>query len=131
MIHTQHADMSADTIDLNHLSQVLTVAFARECGFRPLPWMQRGFYRLLDEGFEYDMLLNVIEQTSKAPRPSWAYLSAIVNRARSNGAYTYLEFFAQPRQKNDPKYKEAHFFDNISPDALDEAIRVFDHDWIT
>lgn len=129
MLNTQYQEIStsaADTIDQTRQSSVLAVSFARECGFRPLPWMQRGFLRLLDEGFEYDMLLCVIDQTSHAPRPSWAYLEAIIRRARLNGRYTYLDFLSMPRRDQDKKYREAHMMDNIPEDIIDEAIRNFD-----
>lgn len=124
-LHVVHSSVS-QVADIDHLSDVLTVCFARECGFRPLPWMKRGFRHLLEEGFEYQMLVQVIEQTSHAPRPSWAYLSAIISRARMNGNYTFSQFMAQPHRSKDRNYRLAHFFDDINPDVIDEAIRNFE-----
>ena len=129
MPHTQDSVFKVDQAakkNAARVSQVLAVSFARECGFRPLPWMQRKFKELLDEGFEYIMLLEVISQTSHAPRPSWAYLEAILRRCRADGIYTTVDFLVMPHRANDQKYKEAHFMDNIPDDIIDEAIKYFE-----
>lgn len=110
----------------NRQSQILSVCFARECGFRPLPWMQRSFSRLLQEGFQYDMLLQVIEQTSHAPRPSWAYLQAIIRRCREESIFTELDFVCLPHRDKDRVYHQNHDFDTIPDDIIDEAIKIFD-----
>lgn len=129
MLNTQYQENTAkdaDTIDLVRLSKVLAVSFARECGFRPLPWMQRGFYRLLDEGFEYHLLLQIIEQTSHAPRPSWAYLDAIVRRCRMHEIFTLVGFtFSMPRHADDWNLKWAEAY-KVDADILDEAIKNFE-----
>lgn len=83
--------------DISTASEALARHFSHECGFRLLPWMSRQFAQLLSEGFSQDMLESVIECTSIAPRPSWAYLSAIIRRARYHRAYTLDAFVLMPR----------------------------------
>ena len=70
-------------------SKYLTRYFCEECGFRPLPWMQRKFKTLLENGWDVPMLESVIESTSMAPRPSWAYLAAII-RNSDEAAESYI-----------------------------------------
>ena len=118
-------DQSAK-VNLDRTAQLLTVSFARECGFRPLPWMQRQFKSLLEEGFEYLMLVEVISQTSHAPRPSWAYLAAILRRCRASGIFSLVDFVFMPQRQNDQRYREMHFMDNIPDDVIDEAIKNFE-----
>ncbi len=59
-------------------AEYLTRYFCRECGFRPLPWMPRKFKELLQKGYDQKGIEELIELTAMAPRPSWAYLAAIV-----------------------------------------------------
>lgn len=129
MLNTQNPVFTVDQIaktNVARTSQVLTVSFARECGFRPLPWMQRNFKAYLDEGFEYLLLVEAIAQTSHAPRPSWAYLDAILRRCRTDGIYSLAAFLCQPHRDKDPKYSATHYLDNIPDDVIDEAINNFD-----
>ena len=64
-------------------SKYLTRYFCEECGFRPLPWMQRKFKALLDSGWDVPTLEAVVDCTAMAPRPSWAYLAAIIRNSGS------------------------------------------------
>lgn len=66
---------------LTHDAKYLVSYFCNECGFRPLPWMQRKFLELLSRGYDVPTLKDVIESTSMAPRPSWAYLAAIIRNS--------------------------------------------------
>ena len=87
--------------DISTASEALARHFSHECGFRLLPWMSRSFAQLLTEGFAQDMLETVIDCTAIAPRPSWAYLSAIIRRARYHHAYTIEAFYAMPHSSPD------------------------------
>lgn len=71
--------------------------FAYECGFSPLPWMYRQFAQLLEEGFSFELLEEIISRTSRAPRPSWAYLAAIIAGCRIRHAYDLPSFLVMPR----------------------------------
>lgn len=64
--------------DLTKQARRLVNYFCSECGFRPLPWMERKFAELLQTGHEVEQLEDIIQITSMAPRPSWAYLAAVV-----------------------------------------------------
>lgn len=75
----------------------LSALFAYECGFRELPWMIRSFSQLLQEGFDPDLLEEIIHRTSRAPRPSWAYFSAIVGRCRFRGVFDLHGFLIMRR----------------------------------
>ena len=85
----------------NHLFQSWSVLlanhFAYECGFRRLPWMEKAFLGLLQKGMSYDLIMHLVGLTSRAPRPSWAYLNAIANNAMLHGAKTLDEFMLIPR----------------------------------
>lgn len=123
MLNTQYHEKranEADTINLEALARKLSIAFSHECGFRQLPWMQRGFYQLLDEGFDFNMLLHVVFQTSMAPRPSWAYLQAIIRRARLNDAYTERDFVCLPRKDKDKLYQQIEKHSDIDQAEIDE-----------
>lgn len=64
------------------------VAF--ELGTRPLPFMRREWQEWLEiSRVSVDMLELVLQDTLKAPRPSWAYFRAIVQRCIREGALTF------------------------------------------
>lgn len=50
----------------------------------------------LAEGVEAELIAEVIDQTSAAPRPSWAYCSAILDRLKREGISTLSDY--QQRQ---------------------------------
>lgn len=66
--------------DISQSAEDLTNQFCYMCGFRRLPWMLEAFSTYLQEGYEPAMVLEVIRRTARAPRPSWAYLEAIMDR---------------------------------------------------
>lgn len=73
-------------------AKYLTRYFCEECGFRPLPWMERKFKALLDAGWDVPTLESVICCTAMAPRPSWAYLAAIVRNSGSCAGFSSRHF---------------------------------------
>lgn len=75
----------------------LTALFCHECGFNPLPWMPRQFARLITEGFTVDLLEELISRTARAPRPSWAYLAAILDNCRFRGVHDLPGFLLMRR----------------------------------
>lgn len=81
-------------IDLNSTSEHLALLFSQECGFRPLPWMQRNMTDYLRRGFDPALIEEAIRRTSQAPRPSWAYLAAIMNNAAAAQTYDLQEFLS-------------------------------------
>lgn len=79
-------------------AQELTDYFCEMCGHRMLPWMKKEFDLLLKAGFCPEVLVEIIDRTSRAPRPSWAYLSAIVDKARYYQAFSMEDFLLMPRR---------------------------------
>ena len=69
-------------------AKYLTRYFCEECGFRPLPWMERKFKALLDSGWDVPTLESVIGCTAMAPRPSWAYLAAIIRNSETCAGFS-------------------------------------------
>lgn len=90
---------SSSAEDAKHLVRY----FCQECGFRPLPWMQRKFSELLHSGYSVPDLESIIDTTAMAPRPSWAYLSAIIR----NNAQMVDEYFRKHPLAT-PLYDEHH-----------------------
>ncbi|MDO5325828.1 MAG: hypothetical protein Q4G00_03790 [Clostridia bacterium] len=78
--------------NLADVADHLAFLFAQECGFRPLPWMQRKMTGFLSKGFDPALIEEAIRRTSCAPRPSWAYLNAIMNNAAAAKTYDLDEF---------------------------------------
>ena len=74
------------------MARHLASMFSEYCGCKLLPWMAKDFEQLIVDGFDMDMLEEVIIRTAHAPRPSWAYLSAIIRNARTAGAYDLPTF---------------------------------------
>lgn len=93
-----------DGMSKKEQAEHLAKFYAEECGFRQLPWMKREFLEYLNLGFEMDMLREVIHRTARAPRPSWAYLSAIISRCDQNGIYTPVKFITQRHDPIDLPY---------------------------
>lgn len=76
----------------------LTAYFTEQCGMKKLPWMSAEFTKLLQKGFEPELLYEIIDRTARAPRPSWAYLSSIVGKCEYHAAYDMVAFFKMPRK---------------------------------
>ena len=82
--------------------------FCSECGFRPLPWMQRQFLDLLSRGYDVSTLKSIIDDTARAPRPSWAYLEAIIRNSEEqvrNFARRFPPPPAPPPTPSPPSHK--------------------------
>ena len=79
------------------ISAKLAGMFARECGFKLLPWMPRKFAQLLEDGYSCELLEEIIIRTSMAPRPSWAYLAAIISSCAIRGVHDLPEFITMRR----------------------------------
>lgn len=71
--------------------------YAEQCGMKKLPWMAKEFEKLLKQGFQPDLLEEIIDRTARAARPSWAYLDTIIAKARYNDAYDLSSFLLVPR----------------------------------
>lgn len=72
--------------------------YAEQCGMKKLPWMAKEFEKLLKQGFEPDLLKEIIDRTARAARPSWAYLSTIIGKCEYHAAYDLVAFFKMPRK---------------------------------
>jgi len=114
------ADQRRD--QLIHESKRLTGIFCRECGFKPLPYMAREFARYLAMGYEVDMLEEVIRQTAIAPRPSYAYLNAIMRNHYDE--HTLSEFLHHDRQ-SEMSIELEKAIDALSDEELDDLLGAF------
>lgn len=81
-------------------AESLVNRYCEFCDMRRLPWMHAAFLQLLEEGFALQLLEEVILKTAQAPRPSWAYLTAIIRNCRSNGVYVLADFNNQRPRRN-------------------------------
>ena len=122
---TQSCQATEAEVILDKASE-LSLDFCRECGFEPLPYMRREFARYLCQGYAMDMLEEVIGRTARAPRPSFAYLSAIMRNA--SGYYTLDDFRAHSGSYKvvsaqcygQRKYTEEELL-SVSEDLISEA----------
>lgn len=81
----------------------LAAHFADECGFRLLPYMAEEMTRYLQDGFAPEMISEAIARTARAPRPSFAYLAAIMRNAKAAKQYDY-QSFASSRRRSSAHY---------------------------
>lgn len=72
--------------------------FSDQCGLRKLPWMPKEMSLLLDKGMSADLITEIIDRTARAPRPSWAYMSAIIGKCHYYGAYDLASFLLLPKR---------------------------------
>ena len=91
---------ATEPFDLDKTTAHLVFLFAQECGFRPLPWMSRAFRAWLDEGFDPALIEEAIQRTSYAPRPSYAYLRAIMDSARRMKTFDLHEFLTEDTRRH-------------------------------
>ena len=63
-----------------------------ECGLRKLPFMVSEMKEDLLNGFEDDLLSEIIDRTARAPRPSWNYYAYIRNKCARNDCHDLLSF---------------------------------------
>lgn len=68
---------------LDTISEELLSYCVYNCGFRRLPWMLEEVHGWLEDGFDPWVIKEAMRRTSRAPRPSWAYLAAIIRNARA------------------------------------------------
>lgn len=66
--------------------------FTYNCGVRRLPWMLEEVKGWLAEGFDPWVIREAMRRTSRAPRPSWAYLAAIMHNASACHFYDSTSF---------------------------------------
>lgn len=64
-----------------------------------LPWMTREFDQLLRQ-WPAELLQEAISRTARAPRPSWAYLSAILQNWAAAGVHNSLTLEIYDTQRN-------------------------------
>lgn len=111
---------STDQQALIDQAKRLTALFCRECGFKPLPYMAREFARYLVQGYEPDLLEEIINRTAMAPRPSFAYFRAVITRS---GCHTLHDFLFHPHQGYsdfDRAFDQA--FSSLDPDTEREIL---------
>lgn len=84
--------------NVDKAAQELVREYTTNCGMKRLPWMQNAFRQFLIDGFEPAVITEAIMRTARAPRPSWAYLEAIMRRASYHKAYTLGQFLVMPRR---------------------------------
>ena len=86
----------------------LAIEFSQQCRFRPLPYMAEEMARYLQDGFAPDMISEAIARTARAPRPSFAYLAAIMRNAKAEGKFDY-QSFAQPKKVSAQMYSQREY----------------------
>ena len=60
---------------------------------RPMPrYIQQEAEQLLASGIQADMICAVLAYTAAAPRPSWAYAKAVIEKQAAMGARTAADF---------------------------------------
>ena len=71
-------------------------SFRRE----PAPAIRREIAQTIKDGMTGECLQAIIDETMTAPRPSWAYCRAIINRAKLDGIKT-LDDWHRDKQKRE------------------------------
>ena len=83
-----------------------------ELGTRPLPFMRRELALWLENCHVSHLMLELIlSDTLLAPRPSWAYFRAIVQRCLCEGVTTFEAY--KERQANFHRRKRTTVLDEI------------------
>lgn len=85
---------SSDPDDTAAKAVELSKDFCFQCGFRALPYLAEEMTKYLLQGFDPAMIREAIARTARAPRPSFAYLAAIMRNAAAAGQYDYPSFAA-------------------------------------
>lgn len=62
--------------------------YARAFGRSPAPGIQRELATRIRDGMSAEVLRAAIDDTMMAPRPSWAYMAAILRRCDAEGILT-------------------------------------------
>ena len=122
-----------DSVSVSLSAQALRLAdeFSFACGLRQLPYMAEEMTKYLLSGFAPEMIREAIARTARAPRPSFAYLAAIMRNAAAAGQYDFASF-AAPRKKkvsaqdyNQRSYTEEELL-AVSDDLIEEARKLRD-----
>lgn len=106
---------------------------------RPMPrFVLKQVLELFDAGIQPDMVCAVLAYTAGAPRPSWAYARAVIERQAAGGARTAEDFYGnvsswrqkraqapgEPRRIRDQQYEQRQYdreeLDGIPEDQLAE-----------
>lgn len=105
-LHVAYTAPSDNIQSIIESAQALAKRFSYECGLSPRPLMVREFARYLAQGYDYDMLAEVINRTAMAPRPSYAYFAAIMRNAY--GCKTLHDFVClRSSPSTDPSFDDA------------------------
>ena len=99
---TLHLYKKDQETDLNDLAQSLVDDFAYFCGLRRLPWMPGEVRQWLLDGFDAAVIREAIKRTSRAPRPSWSYLAAIIGYAKASHCFDMCDFLLKRHYSDDP-----------------------------
>lgn len=114
---------------------------------RPMPaYIQHEVLQLIDSGIQPDMVCAVLAYTAGAPRPSWAYARAVLDKQIAMGARTAADFQGnvsswrdaraaakvpplQARKRTvEQQYDQRHYdpkeYDDIPADQLEEMNRL-------
>lgn len=73
---------------LQEIAEIFADVFSRPLS----PWYRQQVEGYLSSGVQPDMICAVIAYTAGAPRPSWAYASAVLDRQIAQGARTAADF---------------------------------------
>lgn len=66
------------------------MAYAERAGLPDTPAMRAYNMRLLEAGFELEVLWAVMDETMMAPRPTWHYYAAIMRRLIRENCHTKM-----------------------------------------
>ena len=81
--------------------------FCYQCGLRHLPWMYTSFSQHLKR-FSEELLLEAIARTARAPRPTYAYLVAILSNCEAAEAYDLAGMMLKTSPKQRRKLQEEY-----------------------
>lgn len=135
-VHFLYPDNDNQDKSDNHalVSQAFDLAryMCSECSLSFRPGFARGMLRYLAQDFEPALIRAVIDETAKAPYPSWAYFAAIMRRAEAEHASCLADFCLFHRSKpvsaqqyTQRVYTEADLL-VVSDDLIAEARRLRD-----
>lgn len=68
--------------------------YYQECfGFRCPPRAEREIITWIRDGVDAEMIMEAMDEATMAPRPSWLYARAIVNRCIAEGVKTIGDYY--------------------------------------
>lgn len=68
------------------------MVYAKRAGLPDTPAMRAYNMRLLDDGFELEVLWAVMDETMMAPRPTWHYYAAIIRRLQRENCRMMMQW---------------------------------------